>query len=412
MKKRFLPIILSLIGFISLACMWDRDTISFEKENFPSTLEIITGNFIRHSPEFYQWRIKDRETKLKSNPKQWNYYDDLAVAYDKLGNHTKAIALMQKKDKLYPNQYETYANLGTFYIHNKEYKKGLKYIDKAIYINPDAHFGREIYQKYLVEYLLSKIKNGRFTLPLNPYAQNHYYQSGFYYYLKKRQKEKFNIHKARLGLMGMVKFGKHNSPILMEALGDLLAGENKNIPNNAPYLAYLAYKRAGMCVKNVAAQQLYNKKNPPKNQWFKLKYYMPQKIALQKVIGRLDKSFTQEIKEAQKLAFQIRNDEINWIATATDPEAKFDEKYLKKDNIAKYINGARQGLFMMENRRKNLNKELDTIANKDSVLKPETIRQTVPQKNATNNNSLSLITFIAIGCVALILVVRRFIRKS
>lgn len=143
---------------LALACIWDRDTISMKIQCFPDAIELITGKFLRHSPEFYQWRIKDREAKLKTNPAQWSYYDDLAVAYAKLHNNTKAIELMLKKEKLHPRQYETYANLGTFYIHDKQYEKGLTYIKKAIAINPNAHFGREVYQQYLVEYILSKRK--------------------------------------------------------------------------------------------------------------------------------------------------------------------------------------------------------------------------------------------------------------
>ena len=413
MKKPTILLYLFTISFISLACLWDRDTITFEKEQFPSTLEIITGNFIRHSPEFYQWRIKDREEKLKTNPEEWHYYDDLAVAYDKTGNHSKAIELMLQKEKLYPNQYETYANLGTFYIHNKAYKKGLQYIDKAIKINPDAHFGREIYQKYLVEYLLSKKKNGYLMLPLNPYTKNDYYQSGFYFYLKKRQKEEFNTRKARLGLMGMVKFGKHNSPILMEALGDLLAGERKNIPNNAPYLAYMAYKRASMLAKYTSAKQLYNKKNPTKDQWAKLKYYMPNRsknISLQEVISHLDRRFANEIKKGQKLAQQIRSDEIRWIATGADPEAKFDKKYLKKDEVIKYMDWALKERNDPKNRKLPLKKvNADRTIDSNSKVqkqKSETEQDTskpIPYKS---------IAIIAIAGIAIVLIAKLIIPKK
>lgn len=53
-----------------------------------------------------------------------------------------------------PGRYETAANLGTFYLHAGIFKKVLAYIEKALKINPDAHFGREKYQKLLVEYII------------------------------------------------------------------------------------------------------------------------------------------------------------------------------------------------------------------------------------------------------------------
>jgi len=39
----------------AVACLWDYDTLKQERARFPSTLELITGKFLRHSPEFYEW---------------------------------------------------------------------------------------------------------------------------------------------------------------------------------------------------------------------------------------------------------------------------------------------------------------------------------------------------------------------
>lgn len=133
----------------SRACLWDTDTLEMERQKFPTTLELITGKFLRHSPQFYQWRIDDRQKKLTADPERVEYYDDLAVAHDKLGRPEQAIELMLKKDQIKPGLYETHANLATFYIHAGDLQKGLEEVDKALAINPDAHFGREKYQKYL-----------------------------------------------------------------------------------------------------------------------------------------------------------------------------------------------------------------------------------------------------------------------
>ena len=138
-----------------LACLWDYDTLKMERSQFPSALELITGKFPRHSKDFYEWRIADRLAKLEVDDTNLSYYDDLAVAYDKTGQHAKAIEIILTKEKIKPGLYETYANLGTFYIHSGQLKEGVQYIEQAIALNADAHFGREIYQKYVVEYVLA-----------------------------------------------------------------------------------------------------------------------------------------------------------------------------------------------------------------------------------------------------------------
>ena len=43
-----------LVPSVAAACPWDYDTIKRERTRFPGTLELITGKFLRHSPEFYE----------------------------------------------------------------------------------------------------------------------------------------------------------------------------------------------------------------------------------------------------------------------------------------------------------------------------------------------------------------------
>src|SRR5437764_1288414 len=138
MKKFAAPalgfIICALVVFPALACLWDYDTLKMENERFPDVLELITGKFLRHTREFYEWRIGDRSKKLEKEPERLEYYDDLAVAYEKTGNHTKAIETILRKDAIKPDQYETLANLGTFYIFDNQLEKSIPCIEKAIAI--------------------------------------------------------------------------------------------------------------------------------------------------------------------------------------------------------------------------------------------------------------------------------------
>jgi len=126
-----------VISFLALpqpvsACLWDRKTLAMERERFPDVIELITGKFLRHSRYYYEWRIEECEAIVATGEFAPAILDDLAVAYEKLGDQDKAIETILKKEDLFPGLYETYANLGTFYIHKGEFEKGLEQIDRAI----------------------------------------------------------------------------------------------------------------------------------------------------------------------------------------------------------------------------------------------------------------------------------------
>lgn len=142
---------------LSHACLWDRDTIASEKARFPGVEEVIFGNFPRHSKEFYEWRKATSEAALTSDPSNLALYDDLAVAQHKLGDHEGAIATMKKKDAIKPGLYEMLSNTGTFYIYTGNLTAALEQIDKALAVNPNAHFGREKYQKWLIGWAMDKM---------------------------------------------------------------------------------------------------------------------------------------------------------------------------------------------------------------------------------------------------------------
>ena len=245
MLKRFtLTFFLWVNFFFVFPCGWDSDTMAMEKRMFPSVHELITGKFLQHSQEFYFWRVADRKEKIILYPDSLDLYDDLAWALNKVGEPEKGIEVMLKKESIIPGLYKTYANLGTCYIHSKQFKTGLEYIKKAIEIDPEAHFGREVYQQYLVEYVISKTDSlGRFSLPLGTKTHN------FFHYLKKNHfsgEAKSEIAKAVKGVGGMMKFSNHNSPILLEALGDLLSNAKNGTDPGAGHLSSRAYLKAAL----------------------------------------------------------------------------------------------------------------------------------------------------------------------
>jgi tetratricopeptide (TPR) repeat protein len=258
------------------ACYWDNDTLAMEKKRFPKVLQLVTGKFLRHSSAYYGWRVTDRTTKLEDRPGDLALRDDLAVGLDKLGRHNDAIRVLEGSLQLKPARYETHANLATVLIHAGRLKDGLAHIDKALAINPDAHFGREVIQKRLVEYVLAQ-KNARpleaggpldkvlarlehFEGRANSLGQDlmvpFHKPVGFARYLAEH---KVSLEDGLKGVLGMMKFGNYDSPVLLEALGDLLLAR-RQVRSDGKRLAARAYLRAAAGAKTEESRTAYRGK--------------------------------------------------------------------------------------------------------------------------------------------------------
>src|SRR5208337_5232490 len=87
--------------------------------------------------------------------------------------------LQQQQEQGYTGRdlYTTYANLGTFLIHalvlrgfadaekaKESLREGLDYILLSIKVNPEAHFGREVWQAVAAEYMIAVIDNPKLLL--------------------------------------------------------------------------------------------------------------------------------------------------------------------------------------------------------------------------------------------------------
>ena len=337
----FTAIVLILIAVpTARACIWDVDTLAMEQSQFPSVLELITGKFRRHSQAFYQWRITDRLEKLASAPESHlpALYDDLAVALEKTGNIQRAIEVAIEANERFPNRYQTLANLGTFFIHAGQFDEGLKYIDRAMEINPDAHFGREGYQKLLVQYVQTHAKkiDGQVVLPVNQEEDSDWDKipPGFarfvldrrsavtgrsYEDLTARQAE---VTQAITGVLGMMRFGNHRSPILLEALADLLtAGFGFEAP--ARQLAARALLRAGESVDADALEAYRSRAESLLG--IQMNSERRGRLALTAVEIQLKK----EVAEADEWFAQIVADEKRWLGESEDPDEEFRIKYYK-----------------------------------------------------------------------------------
>lgn len=163
------------------ACLNDRDTNAIESRNSMEFMDVLAGRFERNPPLYYEMRIKQLIPQTQrpdlSRAEKLPLLDDIAVAYERLGDHDRAIQWIRKKEPIAEIQdkemvYSYHANLGTFIAHKwfEHQDLGLgvlanaaSHITAALAINPDAHFGREVVQLYLMREALGEE-------PSQPYA--------------------------------------------------------------------------------------------------------------------------------------------------------------------------------------------------------------------------------------------------
>lgn len=314
-------VLLLLMGLAPCACLWDRDTITMERNEWPGTLELLAGKFNRHSKAFYEWRIENREKELATASDPLPLLDDLGVAYDKTSQHALAIATGQKALSLNTNRYESLANLGTFLIHDGQFNEGLPLLKRAVEINPKAHFGREYVQILLVEYVMTCTNaEGQVVYPLQrPDSDS---PTNFLTYATQANPQpsrgkrlpKAEQRKLIKGLEGMMHFGDHTHPALCEALGDLLgAGSTQRLQARA-------YLKAG---------QAFPEGSEPQKAYRLLAQSALTSQQNMGNVAQVEQYFLAEQKQGSDWFATLEKKERQWIASGDDPEAAWLRAYAK-----------------------------------------------------------------------------------
>jgi tetratricopeptide (TPR) repeat protein len=325
---------LALAGLVHAAvmpCLWDRDTRAMERQRFPSVLELVTGKFLRHSDEYYRWRVEDRTARLDAGERTPELLDDLAVAHSKLGEDRRAIELMELQEELHPGRYETLANRGTFHVHAGDLEEGARLIERALEVNPDAHFGRERYQLWLVRYAQRRrAMEGAAPLPLHPSSETlgGGDRQNFWGFVAEQEgldprtpgEHTDRIAAAVQGVAGMLRFGNHDSPVLLEALSDLLLADWNT---DAKGLAARALLRASAACEDPAARAAYRRKAKEALQMQTPSPGESRSITLEELEGRL----AVELEEAGAWWEELRAAELGWIADGVDVDARFEDRY-------------------------------------------------------------------------------------
>lgn len=329
LPMRLPPVLIaSLVSVCGLAtaCLWDGDTLATESARFPNVAAMMAGNFARHSYEFHVWRAAERLKLVEAKTAKASDYDDLAVSQHKMGKHRAAIATMKLKEKSMPGIYETYSNLGTFYIYTGELSEALVHINRALDINANAHFGREKYQKWLVLWILETRELGQANeqpRPMTNFVNG--VTRGFAAFVARQEAGARTIDgspdltpaqqlAAVRGVTGMMYFADFDNPILQEALGDLLlAGD---MEQKASHLSAFCYLQASQKVKSTEEQ-------------IRLEKLFRTAVSTAKMSEDDFKSLLKSalIKGIQ-LNVRIRGQDMAWIAAGKDASAEFQKQYL------------------------------------------------------------------------------------
>jgi tetratricopeptide (TPR) repeat protein len=328
-----LPLLCLLLG-AALPCIWDYDTLAQERSRFPTTLELISGRFPRHSETYYRWRISDREERMLAGDTSPEVYDDLAVGYSKLGQDARAIELMQQKEALHPGLYETAANLGTFHIHAGHLDEGAAHILRAIKINPDAHFGREIYQELLVHYVIHRREQPgapRLPLTVEPVTHRSSGSMGFWTFLQAEHRttrggEEEELQRAVRGVLGMMRFGNHDSPVLLEALSDLLLADQIK---DAKRLAARALLKASYSVEDEPTRLAYRNKAREALRTQTPDPSTNEEMALEK----LEHTFALELEDGERETMEMASREAFWIENGEDVDSRFADVFLTTQSV-------------------------------------------------------------------------------
>ncbi|MEZ5988690.1 MAG: hypothetical protein R3F30_06125 [Planctomycetota bacterium] len=165
-KPLLLPLCTLLLSSVAgaPACIWDSDTLGDELHGLPDALRLVTGRWHRHGKAYYEARIRRLPERLEAHPDDLDAYDDLAVAHERLGDRDAALAVIERKKKALDARadkdavwkrhlYRYHANKGTFLAHSGRFDAAVAELERALEIDPAAHFGRERYQVDLIRYV-------------------------------------------------------------------------------------------------------------------------------------------------------------------------------------------------------------------------------------------------------------------
>jgi tetratricopeptide (TPR) repeat protein len=251
------------------------------------------------------------------------------VAYAKLGRPEEGIAILEQSLAKQPDRYETLSNLGTLHFFAGHLDLSKDYIRRALAINPNAHFGREKYQLLLTEYVeqsqrgelgvlsseyRTPSEEGVILVGFADFVLRHSESGRDEFPQRLRAAQREEIRAAVRGVLGMLHFADHTSPILLECLGDLLL--TGRLSDDAAQHAARAYLRAAEFAPNPDAAA-------------RLRVMAKESLSVQEKVyfTPLRESLAAEIAAADQWFADISASEARWIREGQDVDRQFAAAY-------------------------------------------------------------------------------------
>jgi tetratricopeptide (TPR) repeat protein len=216
------------------ACGWDWETFAAEASRLPCVNDLILGAFGTHTPEYYEATVRATDYALAWAPHYTEALDAKGMALVHLGRLAEAEPVLLTRLRAAPDAYPSHANLGTLLTFSGHYDRALVHVDRALEIEPKAHFGREKYHRALVVFLRDKpAAPAANFLGLTLDDEQRYHGSLPAFEKARVEADVFDALASMIAVYGAEGFAD-----LYLALGDVLAlrGEVK--------MAWAAYRRA------------------------------------------------------------------------------------------------------------------------------------------------------------------------
>ena len=124
----------------------------------------------------------------------------------------------------------------------------------------------------------------------------------------------------------MLRFGNHDSPVLLEVLSDLLLADWNS---DAKLLATRALLRAAESVDDPQLRAAYRSKATDALSMQTPRPNTSRSMSLEELEARL----APELEEARAFAAEVRADELEWIEEGGDVDALFAEKYYREPTV-------------------------------------------------------------------------------
>lgn len=226
---------------VAAACGWTWETYHAEAKSLPCVFDAVLGFWPKHTARYHEIRIEAAQSALRWAPLWTDGLDAKGVSQMKLGRLEEARATMQTRLQIDEDAYPAHANLGTLLTFSGEYDAALEHIDRAMKIEPQAHFGREQYHRALVVFLQRvaadpKVATRENFLGIELTKQQRLHGSKRTYASLEIDGDSASAFDALVSMITV--YGADQVPELYLALGELLAARGDR------RLAYAAYRRA------------------------------------------------------------------------------------------------------------------------------------------------------------------------